>query len=170
MHTMPATLKLGSFCPRFMTHDIKPAEVHAICYILPLQQKFFAKTGMSRGKLLLQHVPASCSRNTTPGMCRPLVASQFHVTGMRVEFLVTACLIAWRTNPTIFYYLPILFLSTGVQADIFSLGIILFELFCAFGTEMERVKNIKDLRQGRLSQDFCDKWPEEVRMMYLVRC
>ena len=52
---------------------------------------------------------------------------------------------------------------TGMQADIYSLGIILFELFCPFGTEMERVKNIKDLRQGRLPQDFYEQWPEEVR-------
>lgn len=52
-----------------------------------------------------------------------------------------------------------------VQADIFSLGIILFELLCAFGTEMERVTNIKDLRQGKLPQEFCDKWPEEVRFI-----
>lgn len=51
------------------------------------------------------------------------------------------------------------------KADIFSLGIILFELLCAFGTEMERVKNIKDLRQGKLSQDFCDKWPEESKLI-----
>ena len=50
-----------------------------------------------------------------------------------------------------------------MQADIYSLGIILFELFCAFGTEMERVKNIKDLRQGRLPQGFCEQWPEVVR-------
>ena len=50
-----------------------------------------------------------------------------------------------------------------MQADIYSLGIILFELFCPFGTEMERVKNIKDLRQGRMPQDFCEQWPEEVR-------
>lgn len=55
-----------------------------------------------------------------------------------------------------------------MQADIFSLGIILFELFCAFGTEMERVKDIKDLRQGRIPQDFCEKWPEEVRTISLV--
>ena len=48
------------------------------------------------------------------------------------------------------------------KADIFSLGIILFELFCSFGTEMERVTNIKDLRQGRLSHEFCQMWPEEV--------
>lgn len=52
-----------------------------------------------------------------------------------------------------------------MQADIFSLGIILFELFCAFGTEMERVKNIKDLRQGRIPQDFCEKWPEESKVI-----
>ncbi|XP_020600739.1 eukaryotic translation initiation factor 2-alpha kinase 1-like [Orbicella faveolata] len=51
------------------------------------------------------------------------------------------------------------------KADIYSLGIILFELFCPFGTEMERVKNIKDLRQGRLPQDFCEQWPEESKLI-----
>lgn len=51
------------------------------------------------------------------------------------------------------------------KADIFSLGIILFELLCAFGTEMERVTNIKDLRQGKLPQEFCDKWPEESELI-----
>lgn len=51
------------------------------------------------------------------------------------------------------------------KADIFSLGIILFELFCSFGTEMERVKNIKDLRQGRLSQEFSELWPEESNLI-----
>lgn len=51
------------------------------------------------------------------------------------------------------------------KADIFSLGIILFELFCSFGTEMERVTNIKDLRQGSLSQEFCQMWPEETNLI-----
>lgn len=51
------------------------------------------------------------------------------------------------------------------KADIYSLGIILFELYCPFGTEMERVKSIKDLRQGRLPEDFCEKWPEESKLI-----
>lgn len=51
------------------------------------------------------------------------------------------------------------------KADIYSLGIILFELYCHFGTEMERVKSIKELRQGRLPEDFCKKWPEESKLI-----
>ena len=27
------------------------------------------------------------------------------------------------------------------------------------------MKSIKDLRQGRLPPDFCEKWPEEVTVM-----
>ena len=45
-----ATLIIGSFCPRFMTHDIKPTEFHATCCrdnIMSPHQNFFAKTGMS---------------------------------------------------------------------------------------------------------------------------
>lgn len=51
------------------------------------------------------------------------------------------------------------------KADIFSLGIILFELFCSFGTEMERVTSIKDIRQCRLPQEFCQRWPEVAKLI-----
>lgn len=51
------------------------------------------------------------------------------------------------------------------KADIYSLGIILFEMFCPFTTEMERVKSIKDLRQGKVPPDFAARWPEEAALI-----
>lgn len=51
---------------------------------------------------------------------------------------------------------------SSLQADIYSLGIILFELFCPFITEMERVTCIKELRQGNLPEDFKTTWRKQV--------
>ncbi|EDO46416.1 predicted protein [Nematostella vectensis] len=48
------------------------------------------------------------------------------------------------------------------KADMYSLGIILFELYWPFGTEMERVTSIKNLRQGNLPKAFSHRWPAEV--------
>ena len=66
-----ATLKMGSFCSRFMTHEFKPVEFHATCCrdkILFPQQSFFAKTGMSHEEA----VAATCPRNMSPSVSRPL--------------------------------------------------------------------------------------------------
>jgi hypothetical protein len=38
----------------------------------------------------------------------------------------------------------------------------LFELFYSFGTEMERVTCIKNLRQGNLPEGLKTKWPKQV--------
>ena len=53
-----------------MTREFKPAEFHVLCYedkLLSPQQNFFVKIRKNRhvirGKLLLQHVAASCARN-----------------------------------------------------------------------------------------------------------
>lgn len=47
------------------------------------------------------------------------------------------------------------------KSDIYSLGIIFFELFFPFTTRMERAKVLKDLRRGVLPNDFVTKWPKE---------
>ena len=70
--------KLGSFSPCFMTPEFKPAEFHATCCgdkILSPQQHFFA--GMLHEEncgcsMSLQHAPATCPRNMSPSVCRPL--------------------------------------------------------------------------------------------------
>ncbi|KAJ1726233.1 hypothetical protein LPJ61_005330, partial [Coemansia biformis] len=47
------------------------------------------------------------------------------------------------------------------KADIYSLGIIFFELYYPFATAMERAAVIKDLRQGVFPAQFVQMWPKE---------
>lgn len=44
----------------------------------------------------------------------------------------------------------------------YSLGIILFELYCPFKTDMERVVNIKDVKQSGTFPDQMKKWQSQV--------
>uniref|UniRef100_UPI00359023EC eukaryotic translation initiation factor 2-alpha kinase 1 isoform X6 n=1 Tax=Myxine glutinosa TaxID=7769 RepID=UPI00359023EC len=45
------------------------------------------------------------------------------------------------------------------KSDMYSVGLLLFELFQPFGTEMERVRTIEDLRCGKLPDEFSVHWP-----------
>lgn len=47
----------------------------------------------------------------------------------------------------------------GPKADIFSLGLILLELFCAFGTEHERIHTFQDCRQGAVPPKLAVMFP-----------
>ncbi|KAG0349101.1 Eukaryotic translation initiation factor 2-alpha kinase [Podila humilis] len=47
------------------------------------------------------------------------------------------------------------------KADIYSLGIIFFELYHPFSTLMERHAVLKTLRNGELPPDFVSRWPKE---------
>ena len=47
------------------------------------------------------------------------------------------------------------------EADIFSLGIILFELLYVFKTYMEKVEKINELKKGKLPLDFTNMYPYE---------
>ncbi|CAB0028667.1 unnamed protein product [Trichogramma brassicae] len=49
------------------------------------------------------------------------------------------------------------------KVDIYSLGIILFELLIPFDTEMERVVALSNLRQSTYPDGFATKYPEEVK-------
>jgi serine/threonine protein kinase len=49
------------------------------------------------------------------------------------------------------------------KADVFSLGIVLFELFYIFPTKMERSKVLSDLRAGSLPTGFSESWPLEAK-------
>ncbi|KAJ2780523.1 hypothetical protein GGI15_003514 [Coemansia interrupta] len=51
------------------------------------------------------------------------------------------------------------------KADIYSLGIIFFELYYAFTTAMERVSVIKELRQGVFPANFVNMWPKEAALI-----
>lgn len=49
----------------------------------------------------------------------------------------------------------------------YSVGIIGFELYCPFQTNMERMHNIMELRRGEISETFQYKWPVEVRSVFV---
>lgn len=45
------------------------------------------------------------------------------------------------------------------QSDMYSIGVLALELFQPFGTEMERVRVLEDLRDGKIPDSFCHRWP-----------
>lgn len=46
-----------------------------------------------------------------------------------------------------------------VQSDLYSIGVIALELFQPFGTEMERVHTLGELRQGKIPNMLSKNWP-----------
>ncbi|XP_078720159.1 eukaryotic translation initiation factor 2-alpha kinase 1 isoform X1 [Lampetra fluviatilis] len=54
------------------------------------------------------------------------------------------------------------------KSDMYSVGIVLFELFQPFGTEMERVQTIQELRGGVVSGPFTAQWPEQAKYIGLL--
>jgi len=50
----------------------------------------------------------------------------------------------------------------------YSLGVILLELFQPFGTEMERAEVITNLRNGHIPHNFCKKWPVQAKYVKLL--
>ncbi|XP_055612994.1 eukaryotic translation initiation factor 2-alpha kinase-like [Uranotaenia lowii] len=54
------------------------------------------------------------------------------------------------------------------KVDIYSLGLILFELLVSFGTEMERICTLKDVRRNKFPDDFEEKYPNEYKLLQLM--
>ncbi|XP_055297961.1 eukaryotic translation initiation factor 2-alpha kinase isoform X2 [Sitodiplosis mosellana] len=54
------------------------------------------------------------------------------------------------------------------KVDIYSLGLILFELLMVFSTEMERIETIKMLRSNRFPDGFQDKFQHEYELLKLM--
>ncbi|ORX55979.1 kinase-like protein [Piromyces finnis] len=48
------------------------------------------------------------------------------------------------------------------KTDIYSLGILLFELLWPFKTGMERIKTLTNIRDGKFPDNFVEKWPLEL--------
>ncbi|XP_033962566.1 eukaryotic translation initiation factor 2-alpha kinase 1 isoform X1 [Pseudochaenichthys georgianus] len=46
------------------------------------------------------------------------------------------------------------------KSDMYSIGVLALELFQPFGTEMERVGTLGDLREGKIPDSFCQRWPD----------
>ncbi|KAH8331048.1 hypothetical protein KR067_010907 [Drosophila pandora] len=51
------------------------------------------------------------------------------------------------------------------KVDIYSLGLIFFELHVYFCTEMERIKTMRNLRDGQYPKDFAVKYPEQYDLL-----
>ncbi|XP_034716557.1 eukaryotic translation initiation factor 2-alpha kinase 1 isoform X2 [Etheostoma cragini] len=45
------------------------------------------------------------------------------------------------------------------KSDMYSIGVLALELFQPFGTEMERIRTLGDLREGKIPDSFCQRWP-----------
>lgn len=54
------------------------------------------------------------------------------------------------------------------KVDIYSLGIILFELLTPFSTEMERIDALMSLRKSDFPKGFAEKHPEEVSLHFIT--
>ena len=67
-------------------------------------------------------------------------------------------LLAWLQILTYKY-----FLKSSLQSDVYSLGVILFEMFHPFQTEMEKFHHMDLLRKDiELDKEFSQEWPLHV--------
>ncbi|XP_017338513.1 eukaryotic translation initiation factor 2-alpha kinase 1 isoform X2 [Ictalurus punctatus] len=58
--------------------------------------------------------------------------------------------------------------SYDLKSDMYSVGVIAVELFHPFGTEMERVQTLGDLRNGKVPEDLYKTWPvltEQIKLL-----
>ncbi|NXR12733.1 E2AK1 kinase, partial [Semnornis frantzii] len=54
------------------------------------------------------------------------------------------------------------------KSDMYSMGVILLELFQPFGTEMERTEVLTRLRSGQIPHSFCKTWPVQAKYVKLL--
>lgn len=59
-------------------------------------------------------------------------------------------------------------MTYSYKVDIFSLGLILFELLNYFNTEVERYKVLDNIRKQIFPQEFAEKYKDEVVALYVV--
>ena len=57
--------------------------------------------------------------------------------------------------------------SYNYKVDIYSLGLIFFELLVHFGTESERIVVLNGLRSHKFPKDFFESFPKEVCFLYI---
>ncbi|KAM9411408.1 eukaryotic translation initiation factor 2-alpha kinase 1 isoform 4-T4 [Salvelinus alpinus] len=54
------------------------------------------------------------------------------------------------------------------RSDMYSIGVVAQELFQPFGTEMERVQKLGDLREGKVPDSFSQRWPVLAKYITLL--
>uniref|UniRef100_A0A336MCR2 non-specific serine/threonine protein kinase n=1 Tax=Culicoides sonorensis TaxID=179676 RepID=A0A336MCR2_CULSO len=59
-------------------------------------------------------------------------------------------------------------LPYNYKVDIFSLGLILFELHATFSTEMERINTLKSVRNNQFPMDFMENFSNEYELLKLM--
>lgn len=52
--------------------------------------------------------------------------------------------------------------SYSYKVDIYSLGLILFELLVPFSTQMERIQLLQDIKENKFTKSFQEKYKSEV--------
>lgn len=57
-------------------------------------------------------------------------------------------------------------LAYNYKVDIYSLGLIYFELLYEFGTEMERISTLKTIRKLQFPHGFSETFHKEVSLQY----
>ncbi|XP_030256149.1 eukaryotic translation initiation factor 2-alpha kinase 1 isoform X1 [Sparus aurata] len=56
------------------------------------------------------------------------------------------------------------------KSDMYSIGVLALELFQPFGTEMERVRTLGNLREGKIPDSFCQRWPVLTKYIMKLTC
>ncbi|XP_065083248.1 eukaryotic translation initiation factor 2-alpha kinase-like [Ochlerotatus camptorhynchus] len=59
-------------------------------------------------------------------------------------------------------------LPYNYKVDIYSLGLILFELLLSFDTEMERICTLKDVRKNKFPPKFAESYPDEYQLLKIM--
>ncbi|KAJ8283959.1 hypothetical protein COCON_G00028090 [Conger conger] len=54
------------------------------------------------------------------------------------------------------------------KSDMYSVGMVALELFQPFGTEMERVQRLGELRQGKVPETLSERWPVLAKSICLL--
>ncbi|KAG7491867.1 hypothetical protein MATL_G00007970 [Megalops atlanticus] len=54
------------------------------------------------------------------------------------------------------------------KSDMYSVGVVALELFQPFGTEMERARTLGELRQGKVPDALCERWPVLAKYIRLL--
>ncbi|KAJ7984681.1 hypothetical protein DPEC_G00357270 [Dallia pectoralis] len=54
------------------------------------------------------------------------------------------------------------------RSDMYSIGVLALELFQPFGTEMERVRTLEELREGKVPCSFSQRWPVLAKYITLL--
>ena len=60
------------------------------------------------------------------------------------------------------------FFVLGLQADMYSVGVVMYELYQPFSTEMERIHCINQLRKGHIDAGFQKRWPVVVCLVHCI--